>query len=185
MNSRTAPLRAPLITAFEIENFKGIGRSVRVDLRPVTLLFGSNSAGKSTILHALCYAHEILSHRSVDARKTELGGDQIDLGGFHNFVHGHDRAWTVRLRFELNLEGWRVPEPLLKNMRRELEPDDALVDAWADRFDCAGLVRSGWVELAVAWSGSSESPALAGYEVGVDELLVGRIRADDLGRHCS
>ena len=173
--------RAPLITAFEIENFKGIGRSVRVDLRPVTLLFGSNSAGKSTILHALCYAHEILSHRSVDARKTELGGDQIDLGGFHNFVHGHDRAWTVRLRFELNLEGWRVPEPLLKNMRRELEPDDALVDAWADRFDCAGLVRSGWVELAVAWSGSSESPALAGYEVGVDELLVGRIRADDLG----
>ena len=173
--------RAPLITALEIENFKGIGRPVRVDLRPVTLLFGSNSAGKSTILHALCYAHEILSHRSVDARKTELGGDQIDLGGFRSFVHGHDLNRPVRLRFELNLEGWRVPEPLLENMRRELEPDDALVDAWADRFDCAGLVRSGWVELVVAWSGSSESPALAGYEVGVDRSLVGRIRTDDLG----
>ena len=80
------PERAPFITAVEIENFKGIGGPVRIDLRPITLLFGRNSAGKSTVLHALCYAHEVLSHRSVDARKIELGGDQVDLGGFHNFV---------------------------------------------------------------------------------------------------
>ena len=39
---------------------------MRVDLRPITLLFGNNSAGKSTIIQALCYAHEILSHRNVD-----------------------------------------------------------------------------------------------------------------------
>ena len=176
-----APGQPPLITAFEIENFKGVGRPVRVDLRPITLLFGRNSAGKSTILHALCYAYEVLSHRAVDARKTELGGDQIDLGGFRSFVHGHDLNQPVRLRFELNLEGWRVPEPLLENMKRELGPDEALIDEWADRFGCAGYARSGWVELAVAWSRSSESPALAGYEVGVDESLIGRIRTDDLG----
>ena len=77
-----APGKPPLITAVEIENFKGVGRPIRVDLRPITLLFGRNSAGKSTILHTFCYAHEILSYRSVDAGKTELGGDQIDLGGF-------------------------------------------------------------------------------------------------------
>ena len=41
------------ITAIEIENFKGISDRVRVDLKPITLLFGANSAGKSTILHAL------------------------------------------------------------------------------------------------------------------------------------
>ena len=39
-----------LIRAVEIENFKGIGRPMRVELRPVTLLFGANSAGKSTVL---------------------------------------------------------------------------------------------------------------------------------------
>ena len=81
-----------LITAVEIENFKGIGRPMRIDLRPITLLFGNNSAGKSTVLHALCYAHEILNHRDVDAPTTELGGDRIDLGGFRNFVHAHDPA---------------------------------------------------------------------------------------------
>ena len=94
---------APLITAVEIENFKGIGRPMRVEFRPITLLFGNNSAGKSTVLHALCYAHEILSHGNVDVHKTDLGGDRIDLGGFRNLVHAHDPARRVRLRFELDL----------------------------------------------------------------------------------
>ena len=96
----------PLIRAVEIENFKGIGRPMRVELRPVTLLFGNNSAGKSTVLQALCYAHEILSRGNVDAHATELGGDRIDLGGFLNFVHQHDLGREVRLRFELNLHSW-------------------------------------------------------------------------------
>ena len=100
----------PLITAVEIENFKGIGRPVRIELRPITLLFGRNSAGKSTVLHALCYAHEILSHRNVDVYQTSLGGEQIDLGGFRRFVHDHDSTRSVRLRFELNLRDRQLPE---------------------------------------------------------------------------
>ena len=84
---------SPLITAVEIEKFKGIGRPARIDLRPITLLFGRNSAGKSTVLHALCYAHEILSHGNVDAHKTDLGGDQIDLGGFRSATTPYHRRW--------------------------------------------------------------------------------------------
>ena len=175
--------RSPLITAIEIENFKGIGAPVRIELRPITLLFGRNSAGKSTILQALCYAHEILSHRNIDAYKTELGGDQIDLGGFRQFVHGHDLDRTVRLRFELNLDGWRVPEPLLEKMTHpkyleEREDANDLRD-WVEANDPAKLARSGWVELAITAVRSGEEPMLASYEVGINESLVGRIRRSD------
>ena len=115
--SRTASRpKQQLITAIEIENFKGIGTPVRIDLRPITLLFGRNSAGKSTILQALCYAHEILSHRNVDAKKTDLGGDQVDLHGFRHFVHRHHLNRVVRLRFQLDLTNWRVPEPVWRLM---------------------------------------------------------------------
>ena len=158
-----------LIIAVEIENFKGIGRPMRVDLRPVTLLFGNNSAGKSTVLHALCYAHEILSHGNVDAHTTELGGDRIDLGGFHNFVHAHDPARTVRLRFDLNLEGWNPPklaEKLAPNYY-EFEPKEAIDDLVLQ-------VTSGWVELQVELRDAQ--PLLVSYEVGVNETLVGCIR---------
>ena len=44
----------------EIENFKGIGARQTIELRPITLLFGANSAGKSTVLQALHYLREIL-----------------------------------------------------------------------------------------------------------------------------
>ena len=167
--ARTARAPSPLITAVEIENFKGIGRPMRVEFRPITLLFGNNSAGKSTVLHALCYAHEILSYGNVDAHKSELGGDRIDLGGLHNFVHAHDPTRTVRLRFELNLEDWEVPSPLRDTLLAEyfltdfeLTPDDAALEA-----------KSAWVELRIGLL--RERPVVANYEIGVNGAFVGRL----------
>ena len=161
----------PLITAVEIENFKGIGRPVRIDLRPITLLFGRNSAGKSTVLHALCYAHEILSHRNVNARKTELGGDQVDLGGFRTFVHAHDLTRRVRLRFELDLAG-RDLSALLRGTA-----DDILSEDWQNPpWETAPTAKSGWLELVVAWNELNNQPILIAYEVGANGELVGRIR---------
>ena len=175
--SSESQAKAPLITAVEIENFKGIGRPIRVDLRPITLLFGRNSAGKSTILHALCYAHELLSHGQVDAGRTELGGAQIDLGGFRRFVHTHDRDREIRLRFELNLEDWTVPARLWAKIKRpDIEPEHAdAYEEWIETHDPAMFVRSGWVELTVTWARLYEKPVLASYEVGVNDLLAGRI----------
>ena len=89
------------ITAITIENFKGIRDRARVELRPVTLLFGANSAGKSTIVQALHYAHEILERHNVDPGKTLLGGDAIELGGFESLIHGHQRTRPLHLRLEL------------------------------------------------------------------------------------
>ena len=169
--SRPPAPNPPLITAVEIENFKGIGRPMCVELRPVTLLFGNNSAGKSTVLQALCYAHEILSRGNVDAHATELGGDRIDLGGFRNFVHAHDATRAVRLRFELNLETWDdVPKPVLDSL--VFEYGNATFE-W-DVTDLTGESASGWVELLVELRG--ERPVLSHYEVGVNEALVGRLR---------
>ncbi len=166
---------APLITAIEIENFKGIGRPVRIDLRPITLLFGRNSAGKSTVLHALCYAHEILSHRNVDAHKTDLGGDQIDLGGFRRFVHGHDLKRSVRLRFELDLYGWILPE--LGGTYEAI--------GWSPpvELETASLedAETGWLELRVTWSTKQDKPTVSDYEVGVDGQTVGHIQASASG----
>ena len=177
--AETPPKREPpLITAIEIENFKGIGRPVRIELRPITLLFGRNSAGKSTVLNALCYAHEILTHRNPDAHKTDLGGDQIDLGGFRRFVHGHDLKRSVRLRFELNLmdrelpdlSGWgtRVPTMWPTGEVPLLEDGDVLSGA-----------EAGWLELAIEWNEERNEPIVSRYEVWVDGHLVGRIDTPD------
>ncbi len=167
-----------MINAVEIESFKGIGRPVRIEFRPITLLFGRNSAGKSTVLHALCYAHEILSHRNVDAHKTDFGGEQIDLGGFRRFVHGHDLKRSVRLRFELNLGGLVLPEP---GGAYEAMPLGWSLGAFAD---VASLeeANAGWLELRVTWHTERDEPIVSDYEVGVDGQVVGHIQAPASGR---
>lgn len=86
-----------MITGITIENFKGIREPVHLDLRPITLLFGANSAGKSTILHALHYAREIFERHNLDADQTIAGGKYIDLGGFKRLVHRDDDSPSAHL----------------------------------------------------------------------------------------
>ncbi len=55
-----------MIAAIELENFKGISDRVRIELAPVTLLFGANNAGKSTVLHALHYFLECVDRSQLE-----------------------------------------------------------------------------------------------------------------------
>ena len=169
---RSTKVAAPLITAVEIENFKGIGRPMRVEFKPITLLFGNNSAGKSTVLHALCYAHEILSHGNVDVHKTDIGGDRIDLGGFRNLVHAHDPGRPVRLRFDLNLQDWRIPQGLDEKLASPLDVMGG--DADGSMFQGSERPSSGWIELQAKLT-DDEQPVLSSYELGVNDARVGRL----------
>ena len=89
-----------MIHAIELENFKGIAARQRVDFSPLTLLFGPNSAGKSTVLQALIYLHELLERGTADVDRTELGGSVLELGGFARLVHRHERDRAIILRVE-------------------------------------------------------------------------------------
>lgn len=91
------------LTRIEIENFKGIGKRQVIDLKPITLLFGPNSAGKSTILQALHYLREILERQNADPDQTIAGG-LIDLGGFATLVHDHDLSRAIKIKVELDID---------------------------------------------------------------------------------
>ena len=83
-----------MITKIAIENFKGIGERVEVELRPLTLLFGNNRRQ----IHPACTALRQggVSGGNLDADRTVAGGELVRLGGFRNFVHGRDLNREVR-----------------------------------------------------------------------------------------
>jgi len=101
----------------------------------VTLLFGANNAGKSTILQALLYVLEVLQHGHPDVDRTELGGDIVDLGGFLRLVHRHELNRTLAVRVEFDTPG------SLNVFERKLP---GAIDDIDDRVDAA------WLELQVA-----------------------------------
>jgi hypothetical protein len=167
------------IRAVELTNFKGIGGPVRIELRPITLLFGGNSAGKSTVLQALLYAREILERRNIDPDRTQQGGPYVDLGGFRNLVHNHDLAQSVTLKFELDLssvdlsdylDGYEVDTTLL---HKSDETDQlSLIEAMS------GIVKSAAVNVTVRWSELLEEPIWANYETEINGDAAVRIRTE-------
>ena len=59
----------PRITAIELENFQSIGQRTRLDLKPITLLFGPNSAGKSAVFDAIELIRNTLDPSLADEKR--------------------------------------------------------------------------------------------------------------------
>lgn len=72
-----------MITGVIIENFKGIRERVEIELRPITLLFGANGAGKSTIVEAVELLEQLLLDRHHRRGKslTRRVGEAIGRAG--------------------------------------------------------------------------------------------------------
>jgi hypothetical protein len=97
------------IHALRVGNFKAFADTQRIPLKPITLIFGPNSAGKSSFIHSLAFAHEAQFGREkrslarLDVHHTEVGGSAIDLGGFRQFVHRGQLHKRVEWGAELNV----------------------------------------------------------------------------------
>lgn len=87
-----------------IQNFKGIRRKAVIPLAPVTMLFGANSSGKSSILHAFLYLFELLVNKKADPEYSTVTGEHIYLGGFSELVNGKDLSKTMTLGASFSLD---------------------------------------------------------------------------------
>jgi hypothetical protein len=150
-----------MLTSLEIENFKGIAARQRIDFSPLTLLFGANSAGKSTILQSLLYLHELIERGSADVDRTELGGNVLELGGFARLVHRHDTDRAIVLRAEFATPG------SLERFGRDLtdfpfpDLDDEIDSAWIEltiRFRTLTTFRGPIVERVVIGVNGDNEP---------------------------
>lgn len=92
-----------MLTRLRLKNFKSWTDTGDVALRPITGFFGTNSSGKSSLLHAL-----VLLKQTADSADRGLVfhfGDRstsVDLGDFGSVVHGHDSENELEMSLEWN-----------------------------------------------------------------------------------
>lgn len=163
-----------MITAITLENFKGIREPVTLAIRPITLLFGPNSAGKSTLLQGLHYAREVFERHNLDADHTISGGDFVDLGGFENLVHGRDKSRPVSLRIDVNVDDSLSD---IFNPSYDLLQTQSLGGGQRIRVLTKGLTKAA-VELTIQWSEWEEQPYVSALRVLLQDQLFAEITAD-------
>lgn len=100
------PLRyvEPELVNIWFKNFKAFGDWVKIPIRPITVIFGKNSAGKSSIMHAFLWLREISENGFLDIRTTAKSGDFVDLGGMQSYVHANQERRADTVGYKLDLE---------------------------------------------------------------------------------
>ena len=165
------------ITRIELENFKGIGARQIIELRPITLLFGANSAGKSTIIQALHYLREILEKDNVDADVTQAGG-YMNLGGFKNLVHQKNlkNPIIIKVVMERDQRGFSgMPLNIYGNMAGGEDFDKLPImyipswtaDDYGEVYGGAQVNEIG-IEIEIQWNEQDDKPFVARHSIEMD-----------------
>jgi predicted ATPase len=98
-----------VLTKLRIHNFKAWSDTKSIRLAPLTVFFGSNSAGKTSLLQFLLMLRQ--TAESPDRRRVLHPGDRntpVELGTYRDLVFDHDLEQKIRFAVE-----WLLPEPLV------------------------------------------------------------------------
>jgi len=116
------------VKAIRLENFMAFADTGWIELRPITLLFGRNSSGKSAIFRALRLLRQNLDKPGDYTLQftSEFG---VDLGGYAETVHGKDVNNLMRFHFRCS-----VPETS-DRARQE-------INQWREQNDLPAIVAS-------------------------------------------
>lgn len=123
------------VNSFRVHNLRSIEDSGNIDLKPITILVGRNSSGKSTLARVFP-----LLRQSAEATKRGpilWWGRLADYGSFDNAVNRYAKEKTIGLDFKISFDAddLRVPT------RRGL-----------GRLSMTRLMQSGVLDVALRFS---------------------------------
>ncbi len=94
-----------MITQFEIENFKAFADKQTLKFSPITLIYGPNSSGKSSVIQSLMMLKQTMLSKE---QKVELvpSAESINLGTFESLIHKQDisKKMSFSIQYDSNHE---------------------------------------------------------------------------------
>lgn len=85
-----------MLTELRLQHFKPFSTMQSVRLAPITLIYGPNSSGKSSLIQSLLLMKQTLEdgdHEPVLVARGPL----TDLGSYESLIHGHDARLQLKL----------------------------------------------------------------------------------------
>jgi predicted ATPase len=93
-----------MFTRIKLENFKS-WQSLDIELAPLTLLFGTNSSGKSSVVQAILLLVQSMEKHTLN--EIDFGGkpsDYVNLGSYKDIVYNHDLLKEIKIHLDYDWE---------------------------------------------------------------------------------
>jgi len=102
-----------MITELEVENFKAFGMKQRARFARITLIYGGNSSGKSTLIQSLLLLKQSMElSRSAFERRIVPRGHLVDLGDSLSLMYRRIPNAQPRIRVGFTLSEHEGDDPL-------------------------------------------------------------------------
>ncbi|WP_417609993.1 AAA family ATPase [Owenweeksia hongkongensis] len=125
-----------MISKINFKNYKGF-KSAELDLKPITLLLGANSTGKSSIIQLLLMIAQTVNYDKPYKSALRLNGDLVRLGEFENIFHNKNTSNPIELEIQLpNFSTRRIWQNLkysIEDIYFSLEKINALLEGKESR----------------------------------------------------
>ena len=93
-----------MLSEYQIHNFKAFANQEKIPIRPITLIYGQNSSGKSSVLQSLLLLKQTLQEATDPLTLLLAKGNFVDLGNFSQFINQHDldKSFSFTVFFDIN-----------------------------------------------------------------------------------
>ena len=95
-----------MLSEYQIHNFKAFANQEKIPIRPITLIYGQNSSGKSSVLQSLLLLKQTLQEATDPQTLLLAKGNLVDLGNFSQYINNHDldKSFSFKVFFDLDTE---------------------------------------------------------------------------------
>ena len=105
-----------MIRKISFENYKAFKKG-EIKLKPITILLGANSVGKSSIINLLLMLQQTANSNTYKSA-LRLHGENISMGECENIFRNRDTSRSISIEFEF--ESDRLRDVLKKDLLEEL-----------------------------------------------------------------
>lgn len=134
-----------MLQRIRIQNFKGWKDTGDLPLAPITVLFGGNSSGKSSIGQFLMMLKQTTESNDRTAG-LQLGGSQrsiVDMGTWSDMVYGHKQDSELSFSLQWNLpRALHINDPIRdRNVSGDTLSLESVIHQTASKGTSSGMVR--------------------------------------------
>ncbi|NER22903.1 MAG: AAA family ATPase [Symploca sp. SIO1C2] len=113
-----------MLQEYQLTNFKAFAGPETIPIKPITLIYGPNSSGKSSILQSLLLLKQTLQEAESTETLLLPQGTFTNLGSYREFIHRHDISQPFSFKVLFNTELQEALIPVDSLLAEQVESSD-------------------------------------------------------------